>query len=59
MEAIMTRIARHVMMDENAVAQGKTFNTFTNCHNFTGRLMTKPARGHGVFSIDLLQVRTT
>jgi hypothetical protein len=59
MKAVMTRIARDVVMDKDAVAARKAFDRFTDCHNFAGRLVTEPARGHAVFAIDLLQIRAT
>jgi hypothetical protein len=59
MKAIMTRIARDMVMDKDAVAARKAFDRLANCHNFAGRFVTEPARGHAVFTIDLLQIRAT
>jgi hypothetical protein len=59
MKAIMTRIARDVVMDKDAVAACKAFDRFANCYDFAGRFVTESARGHAVFTIDLLQIRAT
>jgi hypothetical protein len=48
-----------MVMDKDAVAARKAFDRLANCHDFAGRFVTEPARGHAVFTIDLLEIRAT
>jgi hypothetical protein len=43
MKAVMTRIARDMVMDKDTIATCKAVYRFANCYNLASRLMTKPA----------------
>src|SRR5215208_2672000 len=57
MKAVMTRVACNMVMDKDTVATHKTFDGFAGRYDLAGRLVTKPARGHTIFAIDLFQIR--
>jgi hypothetical protein len=56
MKAVMTRVACYVVMDKDTVATHEAFDRFASCYDLAGRLVTKPARGHTIFAIDLFQI---
>jgi hypothetical protein len=53
MKTVMTGITSNVMMDKNAVSICKVLNGFAYCYHLACRFMTKPARGHTIFTIYL------
>jgi hypothetical protein len=57
MKAVMTRIAWDMVMDKDTVSTREAFYRFADCYDLTGRLMTKPARGHAIYAIDLFKIR--